>query len=319
MYSDVFDCYPSVKRTFMKAYYKKWTEELHPRGQPENAGQFAESAGASPSDYADAGAKWDDPDAPVSGAGLLSPNEGPPMEFAKAKALSRGGDMAGWAIQMADIGRQAGIETKVRPAIGDWAPGGEGAEQAAEVVLSQARDYDQIKYALAHRGWQSNQFAVIPFVEDHSGPDTMWEIEINKPQEQVRPILDKYGIGSRTLVDMGRGRTKVVLFDPGTQIEESVQNVAREFGVYYGQRTGHGEVFPAESGSREESVAAYRHYIEQYEARHSGRPTVNAQESRSDSTRESDRLSFGAAPGQRAAIAHDFKRALGEGFQGAEL
>lgn len=260
-----------------------WDETKHPRGQPENAGEFGPGGGhasagspvavgqSKPRGTAGGGAGSAPPAGGLEhGLGLVSPNQGPPMDYQTAAQSVRSPTMRAWADGLEHIAVGCGLRARVSPAVGDWAPAGEqpGAEQSAEIELDGAQDYDQIKYAMSIMGMQNRQLAVLPFVEDHGGPDTVLEIETDASPENLRASLDKYDLPYRTVVDLGQGHSKVVIFDQGTKLEANAEALAHEYGSELGQRTGHGEFFPSGAESRENAVEQYQQFIAAYEQQH---------------------------------------------------
>lgn len=239
---------------------------LHPRGMPDNAGEFApkgQSSGA-------AGVQGGGSPAPqVQGEGFASPNEEENLSFDQASQNARSDAMKKWVGGVRTIAQACGLGAAVRPGIGDWST---GAEQSAEIEFSGAQDYDQLKYTMCVIGRQARQFAVIPFVEDHEGPDSIWEIDAPDNVEHVRSVLDKYQIQHRTLIDMGGGQTKVVIYDPGSQLDAQTDGVAAEYGTQRSRKRGHGEFFPGSANDRQHAVEQYDAFIADYEQRHPERP-----------------------------------------------
>lgn len=254
----------------------------HPRGGYEaNVGEFSTGSGpgvgpgaAVAESSGEQTANRTPSSGDEEGLGFVSPNQGPPGSFDSASSATRTPEQHQWMATLSDIARQCGMASKIHAAVGDWHEPGQdpGAEQSAEVELTGAQDYDQVKYAMSIMGRQSHQFAVLPFVEDHSGPDTIWEVDVNDSGKGVRSVLDKYDLPFRTLVDEGQGHTKIIIYDQGTQHELQAEAVAHEYATHLTQRTGWGEFFPQGAADRNAADAAYDQYIAQYEQQHPERP-----------------------------------------------
>ena len=254
-------------------------ESKHPRGQPENAGEFTkvqEAVAVSRAKHKAIGEvankaaqEHTQKQKPKTAVGFVSPNEGPPTDFEAAKQIAISPLQEYYLKSLEKISAYAGLKATARAAIGDWAPGGEdpGAEPSAEIDFQDVTDFDQVKYAMCMAGMKHKQIAVLPFMEDDDGPDTLWEIESEAPAEDIRKQLDSAGLPYRTLVDMGHGRTRIVVFDSGSTSETATatKKVADHYGIGRTVIKGHGEFFPPGNNSREESIALYRKYISEYE------------------------------------------------------
>ncbi len=234
-------------------FSRVFDEKLHPRGQPKNKGEFRRKTG-------------------TAAVGFASPNTGNPASFEEASSRLGTKKMGDWVATIRAGIERAGLHAHIMPAIGDWhAPGEDpGAEESAEIEFDKAPDYDAVKYAMAQIGRLSQQFAVLPFVDDKSGPDTLWELEIPDSPAEIRKHLDEIGLAYRTLVPH-KGGTRLVIFDQGSQNKELIKKVAGIYGVTAEYQRGRGEFFPPNAESRADAVAQYSKFIEYYEAKYRDR------------------------------------------------
>lgn len=161
-----------------------------------------------------------------------------------------------------DLDRKLGLDAKPLNAVGEWT---DGAENSIFNVIRGATDYDTIRYSAAVKGHLTNQKAVIPFLADEGGADSVYRVNVpGATLENVRASLDKHGIEYRTLVPTPDG-TEAVFYDPGSANAGSVQAFANSYGVDPEQIRGRGEFLGGDT--REEGHAAYQTVIDNFESK----------------------------------------------------
>jgi len=184
------------------------------------------------------------------------------------------------------VDKQLKFDTNSMNAVGYWS---DGAENSIFNVIHNDGDFDTVKYSAAVKGLIGQQKAVIPFSVKEHGPDSMYMLTMNGDTKAVADQLVKDGIQFSTLVP-GKGVTNVVLFDPGTQIQKSVERLAVNHGIQVYQYHGIGEFVPPDPTSREAGAAAYRDIIGRYEAGHNRRYIAKRGAGVSDSGRISSSI-----------------------------
>jgi hypothetical protein len=243
-----------------------WDAEKHPRGQPENKGEFARVKGN--------GAAASKPRAPQPEAeGFVSPEVESGLDYREARKRAKGEVQHKWIKLSSDIDRKLGLRGTTVTVIGDWAPAGEtaGAEPSSITRYENVTDFDTLKYALAIKGRIAKQWAVIPFLSSPGGKDSLWTLDLPADPESVRKSLDRQGIAFRTLQETDQG-TRVYLFDQGSELGDKVHAVAKQYHIQPEVRRGHGEFFPTGASTREEAYRKYEAFIAEYERSHPNAP-----------------------------------------------
>jgi len=126
----------------------------------------------------------------------------------------------------------------------------------------------ELSLTLFTKGLVSNQKVVIPFVEDKTGPDTLYAVEVPgiKTIEDLRKALDDVGLQNRTIIS----ENQVVIFDPGSSLAENINNLKQKYETAIIESTkGKGEFLGGET--RIEGRKAFQEVIRNYERRFLGR------------------------------------------------
>ena len=160
-----------------------------------------------------------------------------------------------------DIDTKLNVQGKSYNGIGDWSDGAENTVFKDAIV----DNYDQLRYSTALKGKAANQKAVIPFIEDAAGADSVFVLDIpGADLVQLRKDLSEFGVQFRTLVEEGNVK-KVVVFDPGTSLTQNIEGLANKYNVQAKQFRGKGEFLGGET--REAGVSAYDSVIREYESK----------------------------------------------------
>ena len=148
-------------------------------------------------------------------------------------------------------------------AIGDWS---DGAENTVFNVIENVSNYDDVRYSAAIKGQLAEQKAVIPFMVDANGKDSLYRFTLPGDMKAVRAELDKQGIQFRTLLP-GRDSQDVVVFDPGSEMLGKMKEIGDEHDITITHYPGRGEFLGSDS-SQEEGATVYRQVISAYEKSH---------------------------------------------------
>lgn len=192
---------------------------------------------------------------PAEGSvGFVSPNEQEGLTFEEAY------NKLGSPEQESLIGRAKELlkDGSVESGIGDWSDGAENSS----ILKTDTVDKSKMDYVAAKLGMEYNQKAVISFVRDDTGKDTVWEMTTQGDLQTVRQSLDKLGIQFRTLVPGDTG-TKIYVFDSGTELGEKVVQAASQLGSDLEYTRGSGEFIGGDT--REDGRRAYEKIIGNYE------------------------------------------------------
>ena len=198
---------------------------------------------------------------------FYSPNIEESLSFEEAAKRLTSGDQARYKSIGQDIDTQLGHESQSFSAIGDWS---DGAENTVFNIIKNPKSFDELKYSAAIKGKIGNQKAVIPFMAEEGGADSLYMAEIKGvPLEELRPKLDELGIQFRTLVKTKDG-VKVVVFDQGSALTEQLNKLGETYDTNIEQIKGRGE-FLGSFNTRAEGLSEYNKVISGYEQTPGGR------------------------------------------------
>lgn len=155
------------------------------------------------------------------------------------------------------------LEADMSDAIGDW---NDGAENSLAQVFKGEVNPRKLRYAAAWLGHLTNQKNVLTFLGDPAGKDALHEIVYpSTDMGNVRAELDRYGVKHRTLAP-GRQDTKVMVYDQGHQLADTMNKFAKDHNASIQSYTGTGD-FVGDPGwsSRPKARATYRKIISEYE------------------------------------------------------
>lgn len=155
-----------------------------------------------------------------------SPNVLEDTKFAHAVKALRSSEHAAAVAKSKEIDSRLGLTGRIFNAIGDWA---DGAENSIVTEYDGDVDPEKVKRAAALRGLAWRQKAVVSFVGDPDGPDSVHDIKVSGADPvEVRDRLDEAGIPFRSLIEEAGG-TRVIVFDQGNELEPAFHR----FGDHY--------------------------------------------------------------------------------------
>jgi hypothetical protein len=196
---------------------------------------------------------------------FFSPNEAENLTFDQALANLDTPNQRRFLQISDDIDRKTGLNGHSVSAIGDWS---DGAENSVFDDIGNARSFQDVEYSAAQKGELAHQKAVIPFITDAAGSDSIYRFDLPQNVRDVRGVLDKAGLQFRTLIPAGT-HTGVVIYDPGTGLKDKIEALGQKYGTDIEQYRGHGEFLGGET--RADGHAAYKAVIQAWKAAHPGR------------------------------------------------
>jgi hypothetical protein len=193
---------------------------------------------------------------------FYSPNVDENVSFATANKRLHGDDQARFMVISRDVDRQLGLKDDPRNVIGDWS---DGAENSVFNIIRGNVTWDKVRYSAAIKGLIANQKAVIPFIAQKGGPDTVYRMTVKDSMDGVRKSMDSVGLQFRTLMPNKNGTTDVVVFDQGTELKDKIAEFGdKHGGVDVTTITGKGE-FLGSFDTRTQGRAEYNKVIQAYE------------------------------------------------------
>lgn len=193
---------------------------------------------------------------------FYSPNVEENLTFDDALARLDSGNQILYNKIGQDVDQQLGHQSQSFNALGDWS---DGAENTVFNAINKVNSFEELRYSTAIKGKIGKQKAVIPFMVQQGGADSLFMADIkNVNIKDIRAKLDELGISQRTLVPDKNG-VKVVVFDPGSQLSSQMAKFEETFKVNVDIRKGQGE-FLGDDSSREAGIAAFDQIIKGYEA-----------------------------------------------------
>lgn len=194
---------------------------------------------------------------------FYSPNVEENLNFEDALSRTKSGNQILYRKIGEDIDKQLGYQSQAMDAIGDWS---DGAENTVFNMIQKVQDFDELRYSTALKGKIGKQKAVIPFMVNNAGADSLFITDIKGVDiAELRPKLDELGINFRTLVS-GKDGVKVVVFDPGSQLTANIEKLGQLYNSEITVRKGQGE-FLGSDATREAGAAEYEKIIKEYESR----------------------------------------------------
>lgn len=189
------------------------------------------------------------------GFAFQSPNVKEETDFKYASKMLHSSAHAAALRKSMEIDSRYNLRGKTYSAIGDWA---DGAEDSVVTKYDNVDSFDDLRKAAALKGLAWRQKAVIGFMADKNGPDSVYEINLaSRDLKAIRRSLDEAGIQFRSLIP-GRHGTRVILFDQGSSLADNVLKFMESNEHVSGKSyRGHGE-FIGSWDSRTEASRAYR-------------------------------------------------------------
>src|SRR6185503_13065914 len=133
------------------------------------------------------------------------------------------------------------------------------------VARSHGTSFEDLKYAAAVKGFFLKQKGVVAFKEGKGGNDSIYELDIKAPAEDIRKTLDARGIAFRTLALHGDSVT-VTIFDKGKSLSDNADQVADHYAdqlTDFREIHGTGDVFGGDT--RKDALDEYRRIIDSQE------------------------------------------------------
>ncbi len=199
---------------------------------------------------------------------FYSPNIDENIPFEKAVQNLDGQNISRLEAIAQNVDETLGLNVSRKKGVGVWK---NGAEEFFFHVVDNPPDLETVNYSLAWKGRIANQKAVLSFVAEDGGQDTLYQMVVGKKKgdlQAISRILEEEGIRFKTLVPEGN-KTRVVVFDEGTSLENNVESVAKRLGVKFTFDRGRGGFIGGET--RAEGLQAFSQEIESYERAFPGR------------------------------------------------
>lgn len=258
-----------MSRKLTNAAYFEWEEDKHPRGEggrwASSGGESGGTATAEPTAKGKGGKSKDEAggssDAVAKAYQFFSPNVAENMNFQEAHTALKSTNQAHFKTISNDILKTVGLgNNKAHDAIGDWS---DGAENSVVQEINNPKDFDTVKYAASWMGRLAKQKAVLAFMGDKNGKDSVYETELpEKDVQKLRSVLSEKGIAFRSIIPTAKGH-RVIVFDEGGAIRNNMAAVGDHYDAEIHETKGRGEFIG--SGTRTGADKAYREVIDQHE------------------------------------------------------
>lgn len=194
------------------------------------------------------------------GAVMVSPNTSENMDFGSAMSAMSSKGQADLAAAANQINKAIGINATVQSGIGAWS---DGAENSLMETVTSKSSYEDIRASAAMQGLLGDQKAVLPFKIDAQGKDALYQMTVSSHDlTDVHSQLLGLGVEFHTLIPDAKG-TKIAVFDGGSQMANTMNQVAEHFNVSYNRWTGQGEILGSFE-SRAEGATVFNKVISEY-------------------------------------------------------
>lgn len=157
-------------------------EDKHPRGQPENKGEFARK-----------------------GTTFVSPNRSTGTTFIDAVRMAQSNETKESRLHVAAVTAEIADTTATHQGIGSWK---DGAEPTFIFQLSGIRDFHELKYVAAWQGLLLEQKATLAFLHDSEhGKNLLWSASIPGTIKEVEASLNdsRLAMTPRTISQRSQG------------------------------------------------------------------------------------------------------------------
>jgi hypothetical protein len=229
-----------ARRGFPEKFREPWESDKHPRGQPENAGEFAPKGGGSQ------GNTYVRPPGTHT-SGFVSPETDSGLGTAEAAQRMHNERQGRFLAKAKVVAESLGMKADASSAIGDWhEPGGvAGSEPTAVVELEGAQNYDDAKFYMAIMARYGRQIAMIPFHDDPEGEQALYSFDVKDSVEGIQKTLDDNGVAYRTIQQVGDVTRVYAFAEDRFSLDDKLAKVANHYGLAkISKRRGHGEIFP---------------------------------------------------------------------------
>ena len=191
-----------------------------------------------------------------TGFGMVSPNVLEGLDLASADRALHEERHAKLRAAFDEIDQIIGMRASTNSGIGAWADGAENST----VTKYTGSDYEEVRAAVAMKGWIADQKAVIAFQQNSKGKHAMFDTRVPGTVAEVHKDLLDSGVEFHTLVEDGDG-VKVFAFDQSGGLTQKFIDFARKHGQKAKVTFGEGD-FIGSWDSRDEGRAAYEGEIE---------------------------------------------------------
>ncbi len=278
-----------------------WNESEHPRGQPENAGEFASTGGGgggggqskvTPGQIKAVQAKGQQISKNVreaykeaqslatskSGEGRIfaSPNV-KNLKFRQAKVALGGARQQQMVQAFHSVSQMLGLQSTEHPAIGAWS---DGAENSAIVEIPQT-SFETLEVAGAMMGALANQKAVLVFqAGTGDGAHFLASFKAKGSLNDIHEKLLESGLPFHTLEPTADG-AQVYVYGSDTKTRQAANDVGKSYGSETEITYGQGKFVGSEKDGSDDEVRAdaqkiYEDTIRRYTAGQSGRHNLEA-------------------------------------------
>ena len=252
-----FDQLSGVTRSFNK----EWDEQKHKRNSKgdEHGGEFTSTGGSSGgSDSEESSVSFvapsiDDSSGSIDRDTTVAIRKLDSERHANQKRI------------MEDVDANLGIKSKHINAVGVWS---DGAENSL-AIESKGVDHETLKYATAIKAQIARQKDAIAFTPNEDGKALMYTVSVeNKNMRELRKIATDSGLEYHTIVEDGKGGSKILVFDPSGSgdLDDVVSKFSDKVDSYEAKRIkGDGGFLTNEYNSRSKASAKYDEIIDEYE------------------------------------------------------
>ena len=217
-----------------------WDEGKHPRGQPENAGQFTTSGGSEKTSSKRPSSLRALRNAlteqPARSAEFVSPSVKSGLNFKGAVKELASRQQLRLGLASKDINKQVGLTgAKEVSIVGAWSDGAENS-----LMWRSDADWNQTVLAAAMKGHLADQKAVLVFQQQERGVSVLAQFAAKGKLDKIHKDLLKDGIENHTIVPNEDGATVYVVDLDGSNLAKVVKAAERhDTDVYY--QTGRAE------------------------------------------------------------------------------
>ena len=198
-----------------------WDESQHPRGQPENAGEFAKGGGAA-APKAEGGKGYE----------FVSPNiqEGTHLKEARIGIKSARHKFITNVAE--EVDKALGLKPITRPVIGVWS---DGAENSTMSVYAKPPSWNELVASAAMKGWLAKQKQVLIFKEGETDPKhgddaALATFRASGDAAGISQYLADHGLIYHTLQPISDGGFAVHVYGN----DEKTGHAVAEAGEHYG-------------------------------------------------------------------------------------
>jgi hypothetical protein len=197
----------------MPHFNADWKEAEHPRGQPENAGQFTSGGGG--------GGKA--PERASKGAAFVSPSRADHLDFPQAITGLQSDRQSMLAKASDEIDKALGLKTRSKGAVGAWSDGAENS------IMSEVDggSFDELRVAAAMKAHIAEQKASLVFQDDPKGTAWLHSFQARGSMDEIHAGLLEDGVEFHTVIPTESGATVYVCDLDGGAVDAVAKNAKR--------------------------------------------------------------------------------------------